>query len=456
MAFSRLRQVSAELRGDAEIAASLPEVKRMARKAFVWLLANEVLIVAEVYPLKALVDTLQAKPFDVSRALRVVAAMAILYTVTAIVHWAMDIRRLRFFWRTWSLLWGFGHRVEQRQSVQWHKTHSTGDKESIMTKNVVKLEQLLDDGTFEAAPAILRILATTAGITIFIGWAYGLLSAVTIVVFFAVAIRSNHAIVEERRQARKQERFVERFGTEMTANWRTLKSFGMEHDRCYENQGHLNRFELGGYKRDRMMITGILQQETVITCSRVGLGLLIIWQFQAGSTTVGAMVLAFTWMQQIFNNFYRLSSFQRRLNETIEPMKELAELVLNVPEIRQPDEPVWASMQGKIEFRDVTFVYEGNDRPAIEALNLVIEPNQTLAITGPSGGGKSTLVELVARSYDPSAGAVLIDDVDLRVLDYDRFRREIIGNVGQDVQLFDMSVRDNIRFGAPTATDEEV
>jgi len=456
MAFAMVRQISAQLRDDPELASNLGQVKHMARKAFVWLLANEILIVAEAYPLKALIDALQAHPFDPARALRVVAVMGVLYMVTAVVHWAMDARRLLFFWRTWSLLWGFGHRVEQRQSVSWHKQHSTGDKESIMTKNVSKLEVFLDEATFDAAPGILRVIMTSLGITIFIGWTYGLLAFATIAIFLVVAVRNNWSVNTERQLARKQERFVERFGSEMTMNWRTLKYFGMEHDRCRENQGHLDQFHIGGYNRDRKMIRGIFQQEVIINTSRVCLGLLIVWQFRQGNVSVGSAVLAFTWMQQVYANFYRVSSFQRRLNQTIEPMKELAELVLNVPEVQQPESPAWPQLEGRVEYCDVSFTYEGNDSPAISDFNLVAEPNQTIAFVGTSGCGKSTAVELLMRSYDPDAGEVMLDGISLRDLDYDRFRREVVAMVSQDVQLFDMSVADNIRFGLPEASDDDV
>lgn len=450
------RMAWAQLQNDDQLRAGITEVRTMARSAFAWLLANEVLIVLEVYPLKAFIDVLETKPFDGKKAVTVAVLIATLYVVTSIVHYLMDKRRLKFFWRLWSLMWGFGHRLEQRQSVAWHKSHSTGEKESIMTKNVSKLEFFIDDATFEAAPSILRILATATGVTIFLGWSYGVVVALTIALFLVVSWRTNATVQVERREARQAERFVERFGTEMTTNWRTLKYFGMERRRCYENQGHLDRFQTSGYSRDIKMIQGIFWQENVINLSRLALVLLIVWQFSQGATSVGSAVLAFTWMQQVYNNFYRLSAFQRRINETTEPIRELVGLLINVPEVQQPDDPQWLEAMGRVEYADVSFAYDGSDQAAIEDFNLVAEPNQTIAFVGRSGCGKSTAVELLMRSYDPTVGTILIDGVDLRALDYDRYRREIVSMVSQDVQLFDMSVRDNIRFGQPEATDDEV
>jgi ABC-type multidrug transport system fused ATPase/permease subunit len=325
-----------------------------------------------------------------------------------------------------------------------------------MTKNVAKVDILIDEAVFEAAPTVLRIIFTTIGIGIFIGWQYGLLGTVTSLILTVTATYSNRQLSIFRRKARHDERFLERFGTEMTSNWRTLKYFGMEQRRCQENQLLLDRHYIKEAKRFRYFVNSLCTQEVIVNLSRACLWALIIINLKPNVTTIGGSVLALSWMERIYSNFYRISSFQRRLNESWESLKELVGLMTNVPEVRQPDYPQWPELEGRVEFNDVTFSYSGTDVPAIRDFNLVVEPNQTIAIVGASGSGKSTLVELLMRSYDPCEGAVIVDGIELSQYDYDRYRAEAVSIVSQDVQLFDMNVRENIRFGRPDAADDEV
>jgi ATP-binding cassette, subfamily B, bacterial len=139
-------------------------------------------------------------------------------------------------------------------------------------------------------------------------------------------------------------------------------------------------------------------------------------------------------------------------------MERLAELLEAEPAIRAPRRPAsWpARIAGSIEFDRVAFHYPS--RPEAAALNefsLKVQPGETIAFVGPSGAGKSTAFQLLLRFYDPSAGEVRIDDTSLRRLDPADVRRQI-GLVPQDTVLFGASARENIRYGRPQASDEDI
>jgi ATP-binding cassette subfamily B protein len=110
--------------------------------------------------------------------------------------------------------------------------------------------------------------------------------------------------------------------------------------------------------------------------------------------------------------------------------------------------------RGRVEFRDVSFAYDPH-KPLIEDLNLVVEPGQTVAIVGPTGAGKTTLVNLIMRFYELDSGRITLDGVDITDLTRDGLRSEI-GMVLQDTWLFGGTIRDNIAYGRPDATEEEV
>jgi ATP-binding cassette subfamily C protein LapB len=113
------------------------------------------------------------------------------------------------------------------------------------------------------------------------------------------------------------------------------------------------------------------------------------------------------------------------------------------------------SLRGEIEFRDVSFSYPGQQTEALRKVSLRIRPGEHVAILGRVGSGKTTLEKLILGLYRPTAGAVLIDGIDLRQLDPAELRRHI-GYVSQDVTLFYGSLRDNLTFGAPATSDAEV
>jgi ATP-binding cassette subfamily B protein len=113
------------------------------------------------------------------------------------------------------------------------------------------------------------------------------------------------------------------------------------------------------------------------------------------------------------------------------------------------------TVEGRITFRDVSFAYAGNASPVLHDVNLDVRPGEMIALVGPSGAGKTTLCNLVARFYDPTAGAVALDGVDLRDVSVDSYRR-LLGIVEQDTFLFDGTIAENIAYGRRGATEEEI
>jgi len=126
-------------------------------------------------------------------------------------------------------------------------------------------------------------------------------------------------------------------------------------------------------------------------------------------------------------------------------------------EVVDPERPVSPDpgRRGTVEFRDVSFTYHGAEEPAVRDISFLARPGETTAIIGSTGSGKSTLLSLIPRFYDVTAGAVLVDGVDVREMSQHELRSRI-GYVPQKAVLFTGSVADNIRFGKADADDEDV
>jgi ATP-binding cassette subfamily B multidrug efflux pump len=125
-----------------------------------------------------------------------------------------------------------------------------------------------------------------------------------------------------------------------------------------------------------------------------------------------------------------------------------------------PDAIELPVIRGRVEFRDVTFSYRdqatgSEDLCTLCGINLAAEPGQVVALVGPTGAGKTTIINLIPRFYDAKEGAVLVDGYDVRQVTQESLRQQM-GIVLQDTYLFSTTVRENIRYGRPAATDEEV
>lgn len=177
-----------------------------------------------------------------------------------------------------------------------------------------------------------------------------------------------------------------------------------------------------------------------------------------GVITPGELVQFMIYTVMVAGAAGALSEVWGELQRAAGATERLIELLRSVDTVRDPEAPrrIETRRRGAIRFDGVTFSYPA--RPNISALDdvsLTVSPGETVALVGPSGAGKSTIIQLLLRFYDPQEGQVLFDDVDLRDMTREDFRRDI-ALVPQDPVIFADTARENIRFGRPSASDAEV
>ena len=172
------------------------------------------------------------------------------------------------------------------------------------------------------------------------------------------------------------------------------------------------------------------------------------------SVTIGTLITALYLLQLVFQPLQELSDVYAQLQSAAAAMVKIATVLDEEPEIRERDKArVLPRISGDLEIDKVVFAY--GKEPVLHGIEITVPAGGCLALVGESGGGKSTLARLVGRFYDPDAGAVRVDGVDLRDVALRSYRRQL-GVVLQDPFLFSGTIASNIRFGKPDATDAEV
>ena len=178
-------------------------------------------------------------------------------------------------------------------------------------------------------------------------------------------------------------------------------------------------------------------------------------QISSGSLSIGDMQAMIQYARQFSQPLTHLASMAATFQSGIASLERVLEL-LDAEEQSPEQEPTpdAPAIRGRVVFEDVHFSYDA-DKPLITGLNVVAEPGQTIAIVGPTGAGKTTLVNLIMRFYDLDAGHITLDGRDIASFPRNELRAEI-GMVLQDTWLFGGTIRDNLRYGNPNATDEEI
>ena len=179
-------------------------------------------------------------------------------------------------------------------------------------------------------------------------------------------------------------------------------------------------------------------------------------QVRSGALTAGALIAYLLYIDLVFSPIQELSQVFDGYQQAVVGLQRIKDLLLLRTSTPEAPDPIFVSrLEGRIELRDVRFGYETANRDAVEGVSLVIEPGENVALVGQTGAGKSTLVKLMARFYDVTGGAVLVDGVDVRSYDLASYRHRL-GVVPQEAYLFAGTVRDALAYGRPSATDAEI
>ncbi|HEY0985270.1 ABC transporter ATP-binding protein [Schlesneria sp.] len=260
------------------------------------------------------------------------------------------------------------------------------------------------------------------------------------------------------RVIRKQREQIDAGATEAFAGMRIVRAFSRqkrEAARFTTENNLMARQELYAWWWMRFIE---MVWETLIPISSAGLLFYGGWRVLDGHMTVGDLMMFLVYLLMLLEPLATLAQSATQFQNSLSGLDRVLDLLQEPREMPASSHSVKADRQqiaGEVEFKDVSFTYPGTEAPALSDVNLRVRAGQTVALVGPSGAGKTTLSNLVARFYDPTSGQVTLDGRDLRDYDVESFR-SLLGVVEQDVFLFDGTISQNISYARRDATPQEI
>jgi ABC-type multidrug transport system fused ATPase/permease subunit len=348
----------------------------------------------------------------------------------------------------------------QRMPIGFYERRPAGVLISRMTNDVEALDDLVTDSVVTLFQASLTLVGTLV-ILVLLDLRLALLTFTVVPVIMLASLAFRVASADAYRRTRETIGQVTANLQETLSGIRVVRAFGQE-------PRHVRRFaELNEANRAANMTTVYLNAAyfpAIEMVSALGtVAILIYGGYQAidGAITIGVIVAFIAALSNFFAPITQLSQLYTTYQSGMAALDKIFELLDVQPDlVDAPDALEIGRIRGEIRFEDVTFAYAtgGPDDElavALDRINLVVEPGQTVALVGATGAGKSTLAKLVARFYDPTEGRVLVDGHDLRDVRAGSLRRQM-GIVPQEAFLFSGTVAENIAFGRPDASAEEV
>ena len=389
---------------------------------------------------------------------------SVFFTVMAIVLIAFVIRSILFFVVCY---WGhtFGIRVEadirrdlfahmQELGFDFYDKNRTGQLMSRLTTDLFELTELAHHGPEDLFISIVTIAGALA-VMFTIQWRMALVVSVILPVFVLTVMHRRRSMGRASRAAKQKTGAINAEIESGLSGVRTTKAFGNEHQQQRRFDGANEVFKTA--KREFHKQMGLFNASMefflcILNVAVIAYGGLLIMQERM---TYIDLITFSLYISTFISPIRKLANFAEMFSNGFAGLQRFIELMATEPTIQDaPDAAGLPHPRGEVGIHHVRFAYP--DSPEVlHDIDLTVAPGETVALVGPSGGGKSTLCQLVPRFYDVSSGSITLDGLDVRRIRQRDLRRSI-GIVQQDVFLFADTIRENIRYGRPDATDAEV
>ena len=339
--------------------------------------------------------------------------------------------------------------------LDFHLNRRTGGLARDIERGTNGISFLMRFFVFNIAPTLIEIGLVIGLLMYNYGAAFAVITLLSVVLYIIFSMITTDWRTQFVREANSADNEASTRAIDSLLNYETVKYFTNEAFEAQRYDQSLRRWEIARRKNRLSLLSLNAGQGLIITTAMTAMMMLAAFRVTEQTMTIGDFVLINAFMMQLFIPLNFLGFVYREIKGSmanIENMFALMDLQSKVP--TDSDAPELQIRGGSVVFDNVSFEYQPQ-RPIINSVSFTIEPGQKVAIVGASGAGKSSLVKLLFRFYDPSGGALRIDGQDISRVDLQSLRRAI-GIVPQDTVLFNDSILENIRYGNPTSSEAEV
>ena len=378
--------------------------------------------------------------------------VVILAVLSGVTGWVMSVINNRMTYRVVQDIRAQSIRHIQRLPLSYLDKHSSGD----IVSRIIADADILSDGLLLGFSQLFSGIVTIVVTLVFMFsknfWITLLVICLTPVSFWVAKFISSHSYGMFRKQSEargKQTALID----EIIGNQKVVRAYGYE-ERASRRFAEING-ELRDYSAQAMFYSSLTNPCTRFVNSLIyaGVALLGAILIPVGSLTVGGLTVLLSYANQYMKPFNDISSVVTEMQNALACAARLFAL-LEEPEESEDAAGTLEAPRGNVEIKDVSFSYDPN-RKLIEHFNLEAKPGMRIAIVGPTGCGKTTFINLLMRFYDTDKGEITVDGKEIKTLSRHALRSGY-GMVLQDTWIKQGTVRENIAFGKPNATDEEI
>ncbi|MCX7374681.1 MAG: ABC transporter ATP-binding protein/permease [Alphaproteobacteria bacterium] len=340
-------------------------------------------------------------------------------------------------------------------SLRFHLDRQTGGLSRLIERGVRGITFVLDFMLFNILPTLLEILMVSVILWALFDWSFTAVTLTTVAIYITFTLLFTDWRLQFRRRMNETDQQANTRAIDSLLNYETVKYFNNERHEARRYDASLARYEKA-WSQSEVTLNGLNAGQQVIIA--IGLSIIMLmaaYGVAAGRMSVGDFVLVNTYMIQMFIPLNFLGFVYREMKQGLTDMEAMFRLMREEREVADaPGAPALPAGPGALVFEDVRFAYRP-DRQILKGVSFTVPAGRMLAIVGPTGAGKSTISRLLFRFYDVTGGRIIVDSADIREVTQDSLR-QAIGVVPQDTVLFNDTIRYNIAYGRPDASEEEV
>ena len=340
-------------------------------------------------------------------------------------------------------------------SLKFHLNRQTGALSRIIDRGIGAIDFILRFVTFNIFPTLLEIILVCLILLNLFSWYFSIITFFVILFYIAFTFIVTEWRVQIRKKMNDADNIRGQKSIDSLLNYETVKYFNNENFESSNYDKSLEEYEKFAIKSAISLNFLNLGQALIISIGIIGMMILTVYQIQSNEMSIGDFIIVNTYLIQLSIPLNFIGFVYWQIKQSLVDMENMFTLLNEKTEITDNiDAKDLIISNASVEFKNVSFHYD-EKRKIIKDISFKIYPNQTVAIVGPTGAGKSTISKIFFRFYDPASGSILIDNQDIRKVTQKSLRKQI-AVVPQDTVLFNETLFYNISYGNPNSSKEEI